>query len=73
MGWTAGFPFTAGAGIFLLPPRPDPPSLISNGYRSSLPGLKRQGRVAGHSPPSSAEIKDALSYTSTPQYIFIAW
>jgi len=30
------------------------------------PGVKRLGREADHSPPSSAEIKNAWSYTSTP-------
>jgi hypothetical protein len=29
-------------------------------------GLKRPGREADHSHPSSAEVKDAWSYTSTP-------
>jgi hypothetical protein len=29
-------------------------------------GLKRPGREADHSPPSSAEVKNAWSYTSTP-------
>jgi hypothetical protein len=28
--------------------------------------VKRPGREAGHSPPSSAEVKNAWSYTSTP-------
>jgi hypothetical protein len=28
-------------------------------------GVKRPGREANHSPPSSAEIKNAWSYTST--------
>jgi hypothetical protein len=37
------------------------------------PGVKRPGREADHSPPSSAEVKNAWSYTSTPQYAFIAW
>jgi hypothetical protein len=36
-------------------------------------GVKRTGREAYHSPPSSAEIKNAWSYTSTPQYVFMAW
>jgi hypothetical protein len=27
---------------------------------------KRSGREANHSPPSSAEVKNAWSYTSTP-------
>jgi hypothetical protein len=26
-----------------------------------------------HSPPSSAEVKNAWSYTATPQYAFMAW
>jgi hypothetical protein len=29
-------------------------------------GVKRPGREADHSPPSSAEVKNAWSYTSTP-------
>jgi hypothetical protein len=31
-------------------------------------------RIFGHHSPSpNAEVKDALSYTSTPQYVFMAW
>jgi hypothetical protein len=29
-------------------------------------GIKRPGREANHSPPSTAEVKNAWSYTSTP-------
>jgi hypothetical protein len=36
-------------------------------------GVKRPGREADHSPPSGAEVKNAWSYTSTPQYAFIVW
>jgi hypothetical protein len=36
-------------------------------------GVKRPGREADHSPPSSAEVKNAWSYTSTPKYVFMAW
>jgi hypothetical protein len=36
-------------------------------------GVKRPGREADHSPPSSAKVKNAWSYTSTPQYAFMAW
>jgi hypothetical protein len=36
------------------------------GTRGSLPGEKRPEREADHSPPSSAEVKNAWSYTSTP-------
>jgi len=43
----------------------DPPSLLFHGYRNSIPGVKRPGRNSGHSPPSSAEVKNEWSYTST--------
>jgi len=36
-------------------------------------GVKRPGCEADHSPASRAEIKNAWSYTSTPQYTFLAW
>jgi hypothetical protein len=36
-------------------------------------GVQRPGREADHSPPSNAEVKNAWSYTSTPQYVFMAW
>jgi hypothetical protein len=36
-------------------------------------GVKRPGREADQSPASSAEVKNAWSYTSTPQYVFVAW
>jgi hypothetical protein len=35
--------------------------------------VKRPGREADHSPTSSAEVKNAWSYTSTPLYVFMAW
>jgi hypothetical protein len=34
--------------------------------RGSFPGIKRLEHEADHSPPSSAEIKKASGYTSTP-------
>jgi hypothetical protein len=37
------------------------------------PGVKLPGREADHSPPSSAEVKNAWSYTSTSPFVFIAW
>jgi len=36
-------------------------------------GVKRPGREVDHSPPSSAEVKNEWSYTSTPQYAFMTW
>jgi hypothetical protein len=41
--------------------------------RTLSPEVKRPGREAYHSPPSSAEVKNARSYTSTPSYVFMAW
>jgi hypothetical protein len=35
-------------------------------------GVKRPGREADHPPPSSAEVKNEWSYTSTPQYALMA-
>jgi hypothetical protein len=56
--------------FFSSPPRPDrfwgQPRLPSSGCRSLTPGVKRPGREADHSPTSTAEIKNAWSYTSTP-------
>jgi hypothetical protein len=70
--------FPAGAGNFSLHHH------VQNGSGTTQPpiqwvpgglslGVKRPGREAGHSPPSSAEVKNAWSYTSTPQYVFMAW
>jgi hypothetical protein len=36
-------------------------------------GLKCPRCEADYSAPSSAEVKNAWSYTSTPQYVFMAW
>jgi hypothetical protein len=35
------------------------------------PGVKRPGREAHHSPPTSAEVKKMWIYTYTPSYAFI--
>jgi hypothetical protein len=35
--------------------------------------VKRLGPEADHSPPSSAEVKNAYSYTFVPLYVFMAW
>jgi hypothetical protein len=48
--------------------------LLSSGYQGLFPwGVKRPRREADHSPASSAEVKDAGTYTSTPPYVFMAW
>jgi hypothetical protein len=36
-------------------------------------GVKRPGHEADLSPPSSAEVKNAWRYSSTPQYALIPW
>jgi hypothetical protein len=36
-------------------------------------GVKQPEREADYSPPCSAEIKKAWSYTSTLQYAFMEW
>jgi hypothetical protein len=42
------------------------PASYRVGTRALSLRVKRPGREAGHSPPSSAEVKNAWSYTSTP-------
>jgi hypothetical protein len=59
-----------------FPYRPDrlwgPPNLLDMGTGGSFPGVKRQGREADQSPPTSAEVKKMWIYTSTPPYVFMA-
>jgi hypothetical protein len=63
--------------FFFSPPRSDwlwdPPSLLSNDYRDSFPGGKEVGCEANRSPLCSAEVNNVWSYTSTSQYVFMAW
>jgi hypothetical protein len=66
-----------GARFFSSQRHPDgfwgPPSLLSNGYPGGLsPGVKRLGREADHSYPTSAEVKMTWIYTTTPPYVFMA-
>jgi hypothetical protein len=49
------------------------PASYPVGTRGSFLGVKRPGREADHSHPSSAEVKNAWSYTSVPQYAFMVW
>jgi hypothetical protein len=46
-------------------------SPIQWGPSAVTPGVNRPGREDDHSPPSSAELKNERSYTSSPQYVFI--
>jgi len=49
------------------------PASYPVGTGASATGVKRPGREGNHSPPPSAEDKNAWSCTSTPQYVFMAW
>jgi hypothetical protein len=51
------------------------PVSYTMGTRGSLPGIKRPGREADNSPPSSIEVKNAWNYTSIHpiRYAFMAW
>jgi hypothetical protein len=42
------------------------------GTRGSFPAVMRPDREADYSPLSSADVKNAWSYTSTPQYVVTA-
>jgi len=44
-----------------------------NLYQRSFRVLKRSERDGDHSPPSSAEVKNEWSYTSTSPIIFMTW
>jgi hypothetical protein len=44
---------------------------MGSGVLSS--GVRRQGREVNPFLPSSAEVKNAWSYTSIPPYVFMAW
>jgi hypothetical protein len=46
------------------------PSLQFNGYQNFFPGVKRPGLDVDHSPTCIVDIKNDLSYTSTPHIRF---
>jgi hypothetical protein len=66
--------FGRGSGFLCSPSRPDrlwgPPVSYQWGTGGCFLGVKRE---ADHSPPSSAEVKNLWSYTSTPSHDFMAW
>jgi len=67
-----------GRQFFSSPPREDRLSgAHSASYRmgtgNSFLGGKAARREADHSPPSDAEVKNAWSFSSSPQYVFTAW
>jgi len=63
--------------ILSLPLHPDwlwhPPRLLLVGNRSSFPGNKVAVAWSWPLTLSSAGVKNAWSYTSTPPYVFMAW
>jgi hypothetical protein len=73
VGWTIGvlgFDSRRGLGIFLFTASrtalgPTQPPIQWVPGAPSL-GVKRQRREADHSPPSSAQVRNEWSYTSTP-------
>jgi hypothetical protein len=46
---------------------------LQDGYPIGAEGFLWPKSDGDHSPPSSAEVKNAWSYTSTPPYVFTAW
>jgi hypothetical protein len=67
------FDFRQGLQVFLLATASLPALGPTQPPIQSVPWIKRPGREADHSPPPSAEVKNAWSYTSTPPYIFMVW
>jgi len=49
------------------------PASYPVGTADSYPRVKRPGREAEQSPPSSAEVKNTCSSASTPKYVFMVW
>jgi hypothetical protein len=65
-----GFGSRRGRNLFCSLPRQnrlrDPPSLLSSGYRRAIsPRINQPRRESDHSLPSSTDVKNAWSYTST--------
>jgi hypothetical protein len=77
MGWTAEVQFLArhdfslhhnNQAVFFTHPASYP--MVTGALFS---GVKQLGCEANHSPPSSANVKNLWSYTSTPPYVCIEW
>ena len=70
--------FPAGARYVLLHQKKSRPALGSTHLPSQVvpgalsPVVKRKGRDADHSPPSSAEVKNEWICNFTPSYAFMA-
>jgi hypothetical protein len=73
-----GFESWQRLGIFLFTiasrPALGPTQPLIQWVQKALPlEVKRPAREADDSSQSVAEVKNAWSYTSTPQYVFMAW
>jgi hypothetical protein len=74
MGWTIvvlGSDSRWGLGIFLFTTASRTALGPTQPPIQWVPGALSLG-VTDHSPPSSAQVKNAWSYTSIPQYVFMA-
>jgi hypothetical protein len=80
-GWMTGvlgFDSRRGLGIFLFTTASRTALVSTQPPMKWVPGslslgIKQPGREAEYLPPFSAEVKNSWSYTSTPQYVFMAW
>jgi len=64
--------FDSWQGIISLTTEPHHP-LIHRLLRVVFLGVNWMRREADYSPPSSAKVMNAWSYTSSPLYVFMAW
>jgi hypothetical protein len=73
--WMTRLQFSAGAkmGLFSFAAASWPALGPTQPPTQWVPRVKWQGRESNHSPPSRAKVKNAWDYTSTPQYLFMAW
>jgi hypothetical protein len=67
---TVGVRVQIGSRIFSTPSRPAVG--LSQPPIQCVPGVKQEGREAGHSPQAIAEVKKMWIYTSTSPYAFMA-
>jgi hypothetical protein len=65
-----GIQVTVGSTVFSSPRRPDALGPTQPPIQW-VPGVKRQGREADHSPPTSTEVKKMGICASTHTYIFM--
>jgi hypothetical protein len=70
---TSGFHSRYELGIFLFATASRTALVPTQPPMQWVPGVKRPGREGNYSSPSSAEVKNAWSYTSTPPYTFMVW